>query len=154
MVLDRVNLGIRDLSKLLAALTKLNRQLTWTDGSGDAVEGRDFTILATSRRSASLTARIVRFDDRAGWRLENAVIDRPRRPCVKFRDATLAVAGPNAAQLTWQTETGPARLDLFALFSNACATSGSEPAARGTKSLRISTFPYRSPLTSRPRKPS
>ncbi len=119
VVLEKVKLEIRDPAKLLAALTQVEGQLGWGDGSGDAVEGRDFTLIGTSQNGVRVKARILRFESGASWRLLDGSVDLPGSAPITFQRATLVIRGLRAGRLTCQMASGVVRLNLLMLFGNS-----------------------------------
>ena len=125
LVIDGMNVEIRDPRKLGAALEGVHREIIFKQSVRKAVEGRDFRLcfapeeregrgsvvpsLASSTESRSmpvLRAQIVRLDNSDLWRLEDGVVSRPGTPPITFHHATLQISGPKAGELSCETTNG------------------------------------------------
>lgn len=115
LVLDGLNLEIRDPARLSAALNTTSEYFAVKANAKKAVEGRDFVLSFASDKNARVQARSVRLESGTEWRLQEGTIFPSGAAPLPFRKATLAIAGPQAGQLSFETTNGPVHLHLLSL---------------------------------------
>ena len=117
LVLDKLSIELRQPERLPMALSQVGEKFAVRSDTRKAVEGRDFRLWFTSRKDAQLRARRVRLEGGTTWRLFDGAIQRPDSATLSFRQATLAVAGPNAGELAYETARGIVTMPLLSLLS-------------------------------------
>ena len=115
-VLDHLSLQLLDPARLAATLKSATGRFALKERVKQAIEARNFSLSFTTKNSGHLVAQRVRLEDRAAWRLELGVVTAPARPPIRFRTATLIMAGPQVGELLCQTTNGPVDLQLLSLL--------------------------------------
>ena len=117
LVLDKATLELKDFSRLTNALSQLGARLTVKKGLKKAVEARTFRLCLPAKEDGWVCARLARLETATEWRLQDGTVQRPGYEPVSFRTATLAIAGPHAGELVFQTHAGLSRFPLSSLLS-------------------------------------
>lgn len=119
LVIDKLAIELRDPERISKVLASVGEKFGVNGEARKAVEGRDFRLSFTSSKEAQLRARRVRLESGAPWRLQDGVIQQPNSTPIPFHQATLAITGPNAGELAYETARGTARVHLLSLFSKS-----------------------------------
>ena len=116
LVAEGLSVELCDTNQLSAALTQASTRFGVKAKKFKAVEGRGFSLSFSGQLKGVVHARTARLESSTEWRLQEGTVEQPGSAAIAFRRATLAVAGPKAGELTYETATGPTSVHLLALI--------------------------------------
>jgi hypothetical protein len=116
VVLDQLSLELRDPARLAATLQSAGGRFAVKEELKKAVEGRDFSLFFAAENSGRLTARRVRLENGAAWRLSEGVLTPPASAPIPFKRGTLHLTGPQAGEFVGETTDGPVHVQLLSLL--------------------------------------
>ena len=108
---------IRDPNKLAGALGSVTSGFSPMRGSRRAVEGREFSLSFASYAGGRLRADRIRLENAEAWELRDGSMEQPGSEPLRFRQATLLIAGSKAGELTCETTNGIVHLHLLSQLS-------------------------------------
>lgn len=119
LVLDGLSFELCDQAQLSAALGGASANFgSMGRQAAKVVEGRDFSLFLPGQKHCVLHVQVARLESGTQWSLQEGTLYQPGASAIFFGRAVLAIAGPKAGELTYDTPHGPAQIRLLSLVTN------------------------------------